>query len=118
MSKAWRLACALLLGGLPAAFAEEASVAASHKHIVRREKAVENAKDARAKGEVKSLASLLNVVEAKYLGKIIESDLDFEDGHWLYEFEVLPPDGRLFVVYVDAKTAIVARTEGPVQERH
>ena len=77
----------------------------------------ERARAALEAGEIRPLAELLADVERRYRGRVIEADLDRDDGQWLYEFKILPPNGRMFVVEVDAATGALLRTRGPVQER-
>lgn len=77
----------------------------------------ERARAALAAGEIRPLAEILAIVERGYLGRVIEVELDREDGRWVYEFKLLPPSGRLYELEVDAATGEVLRTRGPVQER-
>ncbi|RYJ02464.1 MAG: hypothetical protein EON47_07410 [Acetobacteraceae bacterium] len=68
-------------------------------------------------GEIRPLTQLLAEVEKRYIGQVVDTDLDREDGRWVYEFKLLPPSGRMFRVEVDAATGTIRRTRGPVQER-
>lgn len=68
-------------------------------------------------GEIRPLTQLLVEVEKRYVGQVVDTDLDREDGRWVYEFKLLPPSGRMFRVELDAATGAVRRTRGPVQER-
>ena len=77
----------------------------------------ERARAALLAGQIKPLATLLATIEARYSGQVVEAELREEDGRWSYEFELLPMDGRLFSVVLDARTAAVMLTRGPVQER-
>lgn len=77
----------------------------------------ERARVALEAGEIRPLAELLAVVERRYQGRVIEADLERDDGQWLYEFKILPPNGRMFVVEIDALTGVLLRSRGPVQER-
>lgn len=77
----------------------------------------ERARAALEAGEIRPLAELLAVVERRYQGRVIEADLERDDGQWLYEFKILPPNGRMFVVEIDAATGVLLRSRGPVQER-
>ena len=77
----------------------------------------ERARAALEAGEIRPLAELLAVVERRYQGRVIEADLVRDDGQWLYEFKILPPNGRMFVVEIDAATGALLRSRGPVQER-
>ena len=75
------------------------------------------AQERREAGEIRPLAELLAVVERRYQGRVIEADLERDDGQWLYEFKILPPNGRMFVVEIDASTGALLRSRGQVQER-
>lgn len=77
----------------------------------------ERARAALQAGEIRPLAEILSGVERRYLGRVIETELDQEAGKWVYEFKLLPPTGRVFKLEVDAATGRVLQSEGPVQER-
>lgn len=77
----------------------------------------ERARVALGAGEIRPLAELLAVVERRYMGRVIEADLLRDDGQWLYEFKILPPNGRMFVVEIDAATGALLRSRGELQER-
>ncbi len=77
----------------------------------------ERARAALEAGEIRPLAELLAEVERHYRGRVIEADLERDDGQWLYEFKILPANGRMFVVEVDAATGALLRSRGPVQTR-
>lgn len=77
----------------------------------------ERARAALAAGEIRPLAALLAEVERRYVGVVIETELERDDGRWIYELKLLPPSGRVFEIKLDAATGAVIRTRGPVQER-
>jgi uncharacterized membrane protein YkoI len=77
----------------------------------------ERARAALEAGQIRPLADILSEVEHRYIGRVIESDLDHEDGRWVYEFKLLPPTGRIFKLEVDATSGAVLRSKGSVQER-
>src|SRR3712207_4059571 len=78
----------------------------------------ERARAALQAGQVRPLADILREVERRYLGRVIETELDQEDdGRWVYEFRILPPTGRVFELEMDAATGDVLRTKGPVREK-
>jgi uncharacterized membrane protein YkoI len=72
---------------------------------------------ARESGQIMGLAELMARVERRYVGRIVKVELDREDGRWVYEFRLLPPDGRMFKVELFAENGELRRTEGRVQER-
>jgi uncharacterized membrane protein YkoI len=77
----------------------------------------ERARAALAAGEIRPLADLLAEVERRYAGRVVETELDREDGRWVYEVKVLPPSGRVFELHLDAATGALLRSRGPAQER-
>ncbi|WP_421990766.1 PepSY domain-containing protein [Roseococcus sp.] len=72
---------------------------------------------ARESGQIMGLAELMGQVERRYIGRIVKVELDREDGRWVYEFRILPPDGRMFEVELFAENGQLRRTKGRVQER-
>ncbi len=76
----------------------------------------ERARAALEAGEIRPLAEILAEVERRYRGRVIEADLERDDGQWLYELKILPPNGRMFVVEIDAATGALLRSRGQVQE--
>jgi uncharacterized membrane protein YkoI len=77
----------------------------------------ERARAALAAGEIRPLAELLAEVERRYVGRVIETELERDDGRWTYEITILPPSGRVFELKLDAATGSLLRARGPVQER-
>lgn len=99
----------ILALSLLAALAAPASAGARSDH--------ERARRALESGEIRPLSELLAEIEARYDGRVIEMELERDDGRWIYEFKLLPPTGRLFELEVDAATGAVIRTKGPVRLR-
>ncbi|SNX71579.1 peptidase YpeB-like protein [Cereibacter ovatus] len=67
----------------------------------------EIAEDAVKRGEILSLATILDRVAAVQPGRVIEVELELEDGIRVYEVELISPDGRLLEVDLDARTGEV-----------
>lgn len=63
------------------------------------------------RGEIRSLADILAALHGKLPGEVAGVEIEREDGRWLYEFRVVDSKGRLFKVYVDARTATIERTK-------
>jgi hypothetical protein len=74
-----------------------------------------HARAAVAAGLIRPLAEALSDIEAHYSGQVIEAELFQEGRSWSYEFEILPPDGRIFIVYVDAASGQLIRSTGQIQ---
>ncbi|MBL6456857.1 PepSY domain-containing protein [Belnapia sp. T6] len=77
----------------------------------------DRARAAMERGEIRPLSQLLADLERRFVGQVVDTDLDRDDGRWIYEFKLLPPSGRMYRVKIDAATGQVLRTRGPVQER-
>jgi len=77
----------------------------------------ERARAALEAGQIRPLSELLSEVERRFRGRVIEAELELDDGQWLYEIKILPPNGQLFTVDLDAATGALIRSRGPVQER-
>lgn len=77
----------------------------------------ERARAALAAGEIRPLADLLAEVERRYVGRVVATELEREDGRWIYEFKLLPPSGRVVELRLDAATGALLRRRGPVEER-
>ena len=63
------------------------------------------------RGHIRSLADILAAIRGKLPGEVAGVEIERKDGRWLYEFRVIDDKGRLFEVYVDAKTAAIERTK-------
>jgi uncharacterized membrane protein YkoI len=60
-------------------------------------------------GEIKSLAEILNIVKDKLPGDVAGVEIEHDDGKWLYEFRVVDDKGRLYEVYIDARSGAIER---------
>jgi len=60
-------------------------------------------------GEIRSLADILNAVRGKLPGEVAGVEVERKDGRWLYEFRVVDAQGRLFDVYIDARSGEIER---------
>jgi uncharacterized membrane protein YkoI len=58
-------------------------------------------------GDIKSLSDILVISKDKVVGEVIEAEIDRKGGKWLYELEVIDPEGLKSKVKVDAKTGDV-----------
>lgn len=62
-------------------------------------------------GEIRPLAEILNVVRGKLPGEVVRVKLERKTGHWVYEFRVVNGEGRVFEVYVNARSGDIERTK-------
>jgi uncharacterized membrane protein YkoI len=92
------LAVALLTAAGPAAVASD-----------RDEGAPEAVRRAVEAGEIKSLADILAAVRGKLPGEVAGVEIEREHGRWLYEFRVVDGKGRLYEVYVDARSGEIEK---------
>jgi len=69
----------------------------------------ERARAALEAGQIRPLSELLSHVERQFAGRIIEAELEAVAGGWRYEIKVLPVDGKLLTVVMDAITGSVVR---------
>ena len=77
----------------------------------------DRARAAVERGEIRPLSRILAELERRFVGQVVDTVLDRDDGRWVYEFKLLPPSGRMYRVKMDAATGAVIETRGPVQER-
>jgi uncharacterized membrane protein YkoI len=78
----------------------------------------ERARRAVEAGRIRPLVQLLAEIERRFVGQVVETELDDDDDErWTYEFKLLPPSGRMYKVELDAATGAVIGTKGPAQER-
>lgn len=67
----------------------------------------ETARQAVDRGDMLPLEQILARIEARHPGRIVEVELEDKDGLWLYEIEVLTPEGRLIEIELDARTGAI-----------
>lgn len=93
-------AVALMVGvGAAAGFVDNLAWADSHRH----ERDHDRAREARRRGEVRPLGELSAVAERLLGARVIEVELDDDDGVPVYEFDLLRPDGQVLKLEVDAR---------------
>jgi len=90
---------ALAAPGAGPAGAERADDAARARQAVR-------------EGRYVPLATVLDWIEARYHGRVIEVELEEEDGRPTYEIEWLTPQGRVVEFEFDARTGELLEREG------
>lgn len=95
------LATAVLLAAAP-------RPGAARDHDEHRRDEVRRAVEA---GEIRSLADILKAVRGKLPGEVAGVEIEHKDGRWRYEFRVVDGQGRLFEVYIDARSGEIERIE-------
>jgi uncharacterized membrane protein YkoI len=71
----------------------------------------DRARRAFQRGEIRSLSEIMAQLRPELGGEVIEVELEFRKGVYVYKFKVLPSNGRLWEVYVDAGTGKITRRE-------
>ncbi|WP_051566732.1 PepSY domain-containing protein [Herminiimonas sp. CN] len=77
----------------------------------------DRARAAVAAGQIKPLSEIMDQVEQRYAGRMVKSELERYDGIWVYELKLLPPNGRVYKLKINAQTGRVIGTRGQVQEK-
>ena len=60
-------------------------------------------------GEIHSLADILDSLRGKLPGEVAGVEIERKGDRWRYEFRVVDSQGRLFEVYVDARSGEIER---------
>lgn len=104
-----RLLAGLLVGVAAAGVLAGVAVADDHHHERRAHDRAHRAVEA---GDFLPLRTLLEAVETRQPGRLLEVELDDDDGRAVYEFKVLTPQGRVMELAYDARTGAHLKTEG------
>jgi uncharacterized membrane protein YkoI len=74
----------------------------------------DRARRAAARGEILSLEAIYARAAARFPGRVLEAELEWDDAgsghegpHWVYELKLLETGGRLRKVYLDAHTGTI-----------
>ncbi len=62
-------------------------------------------------GEILPLSDILASASAERPGRVIEIELERDDGRWIYELEFVSPDGQLYEMEIDAASGTVLEVE-------
>ena len=62
-------------------------------------------------GEILSLQKILDQVENERTGRVLEVELEYEGGRYIYEIELLSDEGRVWEYKLDAATGEVLERE-------
>ena len=76
----------------------------------------EIAQEAVAKGQILPLAEVLARVQAIQPGRVVEVELEQDEGLMVYEVELVTPDGRLIEVDLDAATGALVEMDEEDQD--
>lgn len=62
-------------------------------------------------GEVLSFDAVLEKLRDRFPGEVVEVEFERSGGVWVYELEMLMPDGRMLEIYADARSGAVLKVE-------
>lgn len=68
-------------------------------------------RELRNTGDILPLEMILEAQQTDYPGRILEVELESEDGRYVYEIEVLQPGGEVIELLYDARTGELIRME-------
>lgn len=63
-------------------------------------------------GQIAPLSEVLAAVERDFRGRVIEVELERDDGRWIYEIKLLTPQGSVIKLEYDAATRTLLRAQG------
>jgi uncharacterized membrane protein YkoI len=73
----------------------------------------DRARAARAAGRTVALETLVEWVEQRYHGRLLEAELEQEDGALVYELEWMTPESSVLEFEFDAHSGRLLEAEGP-----
>lgn len=71
----------------------------------------DDARRALESGLVRPLEDILAEMRKSFPGEVIEIEFEQDNGRYIYEIEMIRPDGRVIEVTMDAKTMAVIKVE-------
>jgi uncharacterized membrane protein YkoI len=96
---------------VPALLLAASVLAASHALPARERSEQDRARAAVAAGDRLPLSRILALVEAQVGGRVLEIELDDDDGREVYEIDILGGDGRVRELKVDPATGAILGQE-------
>ena len=69
------------------------------------------ARDLAISGEILPLEQVLLSVKGDRNWRLLEAELEKEDGRWIYEFEVVDDGGQVYEIEVDARSGEILEEE-------
>ena len=69
------------------------------------------AREAASRREILPLATVMQDISDRYSATPLEVELEREHGRYVYEFELITPEGRMLEVLVDAATGEILEEE-------
>lgn len=97
---------------LPATAAtQESTLSQPHNAFLIADLDVQEVRRLKESGEIKPLEQLLRQVRNRYPGRVIEIELEQEDGRYVYELELVDDRGVLWDMEFDARTGQLLERE-------
>ncbi|MGJ8605118.1 MAG: PepSY domain-containing protein [Marivita sp.] len=62
-------------------------------------------------GEILPLSDILQAAQTARPGRVIEVELDRDDGIWIYELELVGTNGQLYEIEINAATGVILEIE-------
>lgn len=106
------LAAAPMLGWCDGPRLEGEEDRSHHRDWSDEDRTHDRARRARERGEILPIAEIFVHARAQFPGRVLEAELEREHGQWVYELKILDARGRLFEIYMDARTGDVLEYEG------
>ena len=69
-------------------------------------------REALDRNEIVSFKSLLDWIERRYVGKVVEGELEDDEGRLVYEIDLLSPQGDLLEFVFDARSGDLLLLKG------
>ncbi len=63
-------------------------------------------------GEILPLPAILDRVAYEFTGQVLEVELESRKGRWIYEIDLLAPDGQVLRLHYDARTTELMSAHG------
>lgn len=63
-------------------------------------------------GRIRPLADILDNLHREWLGEVIEVEIERDDDRWIYEIEMLGPQGQVVEFEIDAGSGEILEIEG------
>lgn len=97
-----RLYLISLLAGLPWLMPPSAAAGTSDGVLLLADLDVREVRELKDSGQIMSLEEVLRVVRKQYPGRVIEVELEKDDGGYIYDLEVVDEQGVVWDIEIDA----------------
>lgn len=77
----------------------------------RADQSAVKARQLQQQGDILPLEQIIDLAMAVKQGQILETDLELDDGRYVYELEILDANGQVWEVEIDAQTGELVELE-------